>query len=41
LHAPAETDPDLALIVAAWAGLPIHVKLAISALVRTTTGDRE
>jgi len=41
LHRPAETDPDLARVVASWAELSPPIKAAIMALVRTADhGER-
>jgi hypothetical protein len=36
LPTAAETDPDLARVVAAWPDLPPHIRAAVLALVGTT-----
>ena len=37
-HIEAQTPPDLGHVVAAWSGLPEHIKAAILALVKTAEG---
>jgi hypothetical protein len=38
LHNPAETDPDLARIIAAWPTLPEPIRRAMLALVESAPG---
>jgi hypothetical protein len=38
LHAPPETDPDLARILNAWPGLPEAIRRAVLALIDSTNG---
>jgi hypothetical protein len=35
-NAETQTPPDLGCVVAAWPGLPEHIKAAVLALVKTT-----